>query len=144
MHPLSVWWKRMIDLRAPTEEDRLHFIKAVFEDPHHPERTRKDQQDKILDWAGPNTQTMTFYDENGQILHLRVTRALRIEVQFDAAAGQERTGAALMSLFEWLKVTAHKAGFRELLFESTFRPLIAFCKDKMGFKPSPDEQKYVI
>lgn len=86
------------------------------------------------------TETLVFEDASGPILFVNLARALRAFVQF-APDEKERTRAALPQAFAFVKGEARKTLFRELIFESVSRPLIAFCKRYLGFKESPNEFK---
>jgi hypothetical protein len=45
----------------------------------------------------------------------------------------------MQKTFAWMKVKAKSSGFREMIFESSFAPLIRFCRKRFGFRPSPTE-----
>lgn len=88
----------------------------------------------------PRTESLMFGDEQGDLLALRISRVMRVDIQFNPdPAAKERLRACLLKEFPWLKAEARKSGFRQLMFDSINKPLIAFCRRRFGFKPSPDE-----
>src|ERR1700743_2011904 len=109
-----------ISLRATDAADLVHFAECVERDPHHPELDEKERKRKIAEWVSPNTERTTWYDNDGRLFHVRVSRILRVEVQFDSELSPERARAGLKEFLLWLRATGAKAGFRELIYESTY------------------------
>lgn len=122
-----------LKLRAVRESDRPLIAKWMAADEYH----KLTPPDLFFD---ENTETMVFEDENGPILFVNLSRALRAFVQF-APGQEERTRVALPEAFAFVKGEARKTFFRELIFESVSMPLIAFCKKRLGFRASPNEYK---
>jgi hypothetical protein len=79
-----------------------------------------------------DSETFIFMDEQGPILIVNVARALRAFVQF-APNEARRTRVALPEAFGFVKKSAKEAGFRELIFDSVSKRVIAFCKKRLGF-----------
>lgn len=88
----------------------------------------------------PNTESRMYGDENGDLFAVRFSRVLRMDIQFNPGES-ERVRKALQQHFPGLIENARKCGFRQLIFDSVHKPLIAFCKRRFGFRASPDEFK---
>jgi len=124
-----------VDLRKYVKEsDFAHLSKCIGEDVHHPDL-------KPEEWDEELTETFVFADEQGNKMHVRLSRAVRIDVQFDPEVAPENNKVLLQQSFAWLKGRARAAGFREAIFESSFAPLINFCCKHFAFKQSPNELK---
>lgn len=88
----------------------------------------------------PKTESMMFGDEEGDLLAVRMSRVMRLDIQFNTdPAARDRLKACLLKEFPWMTEQARKAGFRQLIFDSISKPLIAFCMRRFRFKASPDE-----
>lgn len=123
-----------LKLRPTSPEDLKHLAECIELDEHH----------RGLDpetWVEPLTETTTFYDENGTLFHLRMSRVMRVDVQFDPRVDSTRMGEALAKAFAFVKGEARKSGFREMIFESVHKPLIEFFKKNFAFQESKDEVK---
>lgn len=123
-----------LNLRPTSPEDLEHLAECIELDEHH----RGLDAEK---WSEPLTETMTFYDEKGTLFHLRLSRAMRVDVQFDPRVPRKRTALALAKAFAFVKGEARKSGFREMIFESKHQPLIDFFKKQFAFQESKDEVK---
>lgn len=121
-----------LNIRASGPSDIEHAKECMALDAHH----------KLLDperWAEPLTEIITVFDEQGTVFHLRMSRVMRIDIQFDPRVDRERVMEAMQKTFAWMKVKAKASGFRELIFESSFAPLIRFCRKRFGFRESKSE-----
>ena len=126
-----------MNLRKSNEDDLKHLADCMAVDTHH----------RHLDaskWVEPLTEQITFYDDEGVVFHLRISRAMRVDVQFDPRVSEKRTAIALSEGFSWLKEKARASGFREMLFESSVQKLVDFCRKKFSFQPSPEENKVYL
>ena len=88
--------------------------------------------------SGEHAERFMLEDSSGPRLAFRISKALRVDIQF----GEEdriRTARALVEGFAWLLERARKAGFSEVIFESKAKPLVSFCKKRFDFRESPSE-----
>jgi hypothetical protein len=122
-----------LKLRKLTEEDRARVSEWMAADEFH----KSFSPDLFY---AECSETLVFEDETGPILFVNLSPALRAFVQF-APNQAERTRVALPEAFAFVKGEARKRGFSEMLFESVSKPLIRFCKKRLGFQPSPHEHK---
>lgn len=86
----------------------------------------------------PKTESYVFEDEYGPVFVTRISRVLRLDIQF-LHVDKDRIMDTLKKHFPAFKAQAASAGFKQLVFDSVSRGLIAFCKRRLGFKPSPNE-----
>lgn len=122
----------MVKIRPLTEADRPLLEQWIATDPHH-------QNGEISAdfFYAPDTNALVYEDEHGIVFVARFARTLRIHMQF--SPDEKRNAAVMLEGFPILEFNAKEAGFKELIFDSMFRPLIVFCKRKLGFRASPDE-----
>lgn len=125
-------------LRAATAEDREQLLRWIAGDSDHRETTAP----AFFYEREPGVECMALEDERGTVLYFRLTRQLRVDVQFGPTRTRgdlARNRAALKEGFSWLLIRAQQAGYRQLIFRSTVRPLIRFCERWFGFCGSPAE-----
>lgn len=124
-------------VRRLEESDRELMAKWTANDPDHCYYP--------ADWIyqGERKEKMILEDDQGPILGFRISKALRVDIQFNEAE-KKRTAQGLMEGFAWLLERAQKAGFSEVIFESKSKPLIRFCKKRFGFVESPTELVRVL
>ncbi len=95
----------------------------------------------------PGSDLYCVEDERGPVLYLRLSRALRIDVQFrpgSSAGDRMRTARVLAQGMPWLERQARDAGFKELIFTSLTRRLIRFCEGRLGLRLSPHEYRKAL
>lgn len=90
-----------------------------------------------------STETLVFEDERGPILFVNLAAVYRAFVQFPPD-DPTRVREALPIAFNFVRGRARVTGVKEIIFESVARPLIRFCKQKLGFRASPNEYKTAV
>lgn len=88
----------------------------------------------------PNTKSILYEDEQGPICVARYSTAIRVDMDFDLTADKSRIREAMTSEFPNISRDAKSQGFYELVFDSTSKPLVEFCR-KLGFETSPDYRR---
>jgi hypothetical protein len=121
----------MIKTRKLNENDPFLIEKLINLDPEHAGKS------KVGFWL-PQDRTNCFVveDEVGTVFYVRAENVLRLHVQFDVTE-PERTKKALDEFAAHIRETAKKS-YKQIIFESTFAPLIRFL-DKRGYRASKDE-----
>ena len=126
------YWTRMrVDLRRPTEEDLARFRECLAADADHA------LQDADT-WITPPGEFMTFYDEAGNRLWVRIEKVLRISIQHDQDVPLKALPRLLHQSFAWLFGAARNSQFTEIIFESRAKRLIQFVKKHFGVEPVTD------
>lgn len=124
--------------RATQEQDHDIIAKLIAADPDHNGRVKPE----FFYAREPGIETFCMEDASGHPLYFRITRVLRVDIQFgptESAEQRATTREALMDGFAWLIAQARKAGMRQVIFDSVSRPLIAFCRRRFRFEASPNE-----
>lgn len=105
----------------------------IAADPDHAGRTQ------AAIWLEPRAgvQNLIAVDQEGPLLFLRCSNAMRLDIQF-APESQLRTARALLSGLPWLAEEFRKQGYRELIFESRAARLVNFL-ERMGFRETSSE-----
>jgi hypothetical protein len=88
----------------------------------------------------PDTQAYAVEDEQGPVMYLRLSSVLRVHVQF-CEVDKERIRQALANQILNIAKRATKSSYKQIIFDSVSRGLIAFAK-RYGFRSSADE--YVL
>ena len=119
-------------IRKHNDNDPLLLEKWINLDPQHAGKTN-------VDFWLPQDRTNCFVveDDIGAIFYVRAENVLRLHVQFAPATDSERTKKALDSFARHIREVA-KTTYRQIIFESTFAPLIRFL-EKRGYRASKDE-----
>lgn len=94
-------------------------------------------QNNIFEWYQAG-KTMVFEDDLGPVFVARFAPVIRIDMEFPPDIDKERIRAMLTSEFPGVARGAKEQGFKELVFNSVSKSLIAFCR-AFGFEPCPDE-----
>lgn len=119
--------------RLVTEDDRAAIDAWIQAEPEH-----SHNPDFYI--APPNGISSVMYcDDRGPVFVARFEPCLRLHTDFNKDAGSERIQSLLKSSFAEVESAARNQGFRQLIFESVARPLIAFCRRRLGCKQSPNE-----
>jgi len=127
----------MLKLRPLSSEDYPVIDEWISRDPDHSSKG----------WTSANFNGLVAFvveDEVGVIMFLGVEGGplARMYIQFDT--GQERrTALALNECSPKIKEGLKNAGCTQLVFESVSRPLIAFCKRRLGFTRVLDSNDYI-
>ena len=132
----------MINHRDAVEEDRKQLNEWIAASPStHQVSTdfwinKRDENGSLKELG---VKTLVIEDESGKVFHLRVENVMRVYVQFppDTLIDPERTKDALMQSFKTIAGNGIRLGYKEMLFDSTAKPLIRFFK-KFGFKKLDD------
>lgn len=117
--------------RKLREEDRALLAEWMQADPFH-----RGYSPQLFFEDG--MESMIFEDEQGPILFVALSKAVRAFVQF-APGERERSREALPKAFAFVASEARKGKFHEIIFESKSLPVIRFCKKRLGFRESPNE-----
>jgi len=86
-------------------------------------------------WNTTPGELLTFYDEYGNRVWVRIEKVLRVSIQHDQTTPRKALVNIIYKGFAWLQGTARESGFSEVIFESTEPRLIAFVKKLFGFEP---------
>jgi len=125
----------MLKSRSVTEQDRTKLEEWIRLDPDHAGKCKPDF------WLKPEEKVRQFaiQDEQGDIFFVRAENILRLHIQFSPE--KIRTAKAIEEFTPAIASGAKKEGYKQLIFESLFQPLIHFL-NKRGFRSSKDEQVY--
>lgn len=126
-------------LRPATEADAALLAEWIEGDPAH--RGLFTPKFFIEGRAGKECYAVEGTD--GKVrFYITMQKAMRLHIQFNPDGSQETresTRDALLKGFQWLEQGARRAGIRELIFDSAARPLIAFCRKRLGFGKASDQ-----
>lgn len=127
----------MITERLLEDNDRLLLENSLSKDEFH--------KDTPADFFYNNRALCKIYeDENGPIMFVRGSKALRIDVQFVDNMDSSRNISAMLDRINILSIQAKEAGFNEIVFYSNYRPLVVFCKRKLGFSEVDGELRKLL
>lgn len=119
-------------IRKLNENDPFLIEKWIAMDPDHAGKS------DVKFWL-PQDRTNCFVveDEVGAIFYVRAENLLRLHVQFAPQTESARTKKTLDEFAMHVKEAA-KTTYRQIIFESTFAPLIRYL-EKRGYRASPNE-----
>lgn len=86
------------------------------------------------------TEMYTLEDQDGPVYFFRISREIRVDIQFIPGTRPRRVMRGLKDGLDWLEDMV-KSNYRAITFDSVYKPLIQFCKKGLGFKESPDLRK---
>ena len=89
----------------------------------------------------PNIKLFVIEDSIGPIFYVRGENLLRLHIQFAPESEKRRLAKAIDEFTPLIAAGAKKTHYKQLIFESTVKPLIEFLA-KRGFRSSKDEQVY--
>lgn len=120
-------------IRKINENDPFLIEKWINMDSEHAGKSK-------VDFWLPQDRTNCFVveDEVGTIFYVRAENVLRLHVQFAPSTENERTKKAIDEFATHIREAA-KPTYRQIIFESTFAPLIRYLH-KRGYRASPNEQ----
>lgn len=128
----------MITSRKTSPQDAAQIAAWVAADPDHAGRV---SANFFLPSENPSDTKAFFYtieDALGPVFYVRGENVLRLHVQF-APNQKRRTPPALDEFISSISEGAKKLGYKQIIYDSVFQPLIQFL-ERRGFKPSPQEQ----
>jgi len=120
-------------IRTLTENDKPLLAEWIAAEPDHKYSTPEF-------YFEPQTKAVIYEDESGPVFAVRYSSALRIDIEFSPTAGKDRIREALKTGFPDVAATAQAQGFKEMVFNSVSKTLIAFTR-LFGFRTCPDYRK---
>lgn len=127
----------MIYERWLEESDRRIINESLETDEYHKDTSTDFFYDK-------SAVCKVYEDENGPIMYVKGTKAIRLDIQFVSNNDFRRNRKALLDGFDRFVENAKAAGFSELIFCSNSPLLKDFCKKNFGFKESSGEMRKFI
>ena len=124
----------MIVERDIKPEDYKALTEAIAADPAHKDWMKPEFFNE------PQTKSLVFEDDNGPILFLRMSSALRIHIQFANCEDKDRIRKALIFAGASIVPNARRNGYKQIIYETFSKPLKWFCHRYLGFVSSSDEQ----
>jgi hypothetical protein len=127
----------MTTIRLTTEDDRPLLQQWISEDEDHKDTTTPDF------WLSPENLSHVYEDDKGPVLFLKMSKVLRLDIQFDNKA-KVRNAKVILAGFPALEELARKAGFREIVFCSKSKGLVGLLQRCFGFQPEPTEYRITL
>jgi hypothetical protein len=127
----------MVKIRPAAEKDRPLLEQWIAEDEDHSGTTTADF------WLSPDSLSHVYEDDKGTVLFLKMSKVLRLDIQFDSRA-KLRNAKTILAGFPALEELARKAGFREIVFCSKSQGLTGFLQRAFGFQPEPTEYRIAL
>jgi hypothetical protein len=124
----------MLKQRSVSEQDRTKLEEWIKADPDHAGRCKADFW---LPSDESRVRKFMVQDEHGDLFFVRAENILRLHIQF--CPDKIRTAKGISEFTPLIAHGAKKEGYKQLIFESVFEPLIHFL-NKRGFRASKDEQ----
>ncbi len=124
----------MLKYRPVLESDRAKLAEWIAADPDHAGKCDPDF------WLKPEDGVRLFVvqDEVGDVFFVRGENLLRLHLQFCPVSERKRLAKAIDEFTPLIAHGARKQHYKQLIFESVFKPLIRFLS-KRGFHSSPAE-----
>ena len=120
-------------IRTVDEKDKPMLAEWVSKEPAHSET-------KPEFYFEPKTKSVVYEDEFGPVFAVRYSSALVIDIEFNPDVDKQRIREMLKQGFPDVARQAQSQGFKHLIFSSTSKMLIAFCR-LFGFLACPDYRK---
>lgn len=124
----------LLKFRKTSEADRNRLEEWIQQDPDHKGQT----VDFWLPQNDSHVQTYAVQDEHGDIFFVRQENVLRLHIQFAPPNEKKRLARAISEFSHNIILGAKKTGYKQVIFDSVFAPLIRFL-EKRGFRSSPSE-----
>jgi hypothetical protein len=86
------------------------------------------------------TKSTMYEDVEGPVFCVKYTPAIIVDIEFNPDASKQRIRDAMVSGFPEVAAQAKQQGFKQLIFSSVSKSLIAFCR-AFGFEATPDYRK---
>jgi hypothetical protein len=119
-----------MNLRKLTEEDRPAIDEAIKNDQFHSGRG-----DSSF-FFEPCTESFVISDDTGDVLNVRLARALRVNIVFADPDAHERNKTAMADLALFLQKSAAESGHKEVVFTSA-NPRLRKFGTTVGFEEQP-------
>jgi len=120
--------------RLLNAEDDLVIASWIKRDPEHAGKVTAEFFTQS-DTRNPGNLTYAWEDEQGQTLfYVKVENVARVHIQFNPDAPKASNAKGLELGYRWLMHGLRERGYRELIFESTYAPLIRYCRRVFGFR----------
>ena len=127
----------MITDRPIQPEDEELLAASIAQDEYH-----RDAKPEFF--VAPGTECTVYGDEAGPILFARVSKALRIDIQYCDNTDRKRNFHAMLGGFAGLVLRAKESGFTEVIFNTSNDALRKFCVRVFGFEESGNELRKII
>lgn len=123
-------------LRPTVDADMVSAVRWTVADPHHAHRTRPEF------WLEQTISRDSYMleDPEGPLFFFKIHRlslkAVELHIQFSPETSQKqkiRVQQGLMDGFAWLEKMFNTAGIKDVSFDSSSPPLIAFAVKRLGF-----------
>jgi hypothetical protein len=124
-------------IRKPSQEDRPLLQQWIAEDEDHRDTTAPDF------WLAEDSLSHVYEDANGPVLFVKMSKVLRLDIQFDNRA-KIRNAKTILRGFPALAENARRAGFKEIVFCSKSQGLTGFLQRTFGFRQEKDEFRIVL
>ena len=106
-------------------------------------RAEPDHANNTFEFYGqPGAKTVIYEDEEGPVVAVRYSSALRIDMEFANIANRERIRAVMTGEIPGVFQQAKQQGFSEIVFTSVSQKLIGFLRE-FGFDSCPDYRKAI-
>lgn len=128
--------------RHVCEADRARLEESIALDPEHRGQCTADYWLSEKDKDGNNVPGIQFFaveDNEGTIGYIRAENVVRIRAQFCPQSGRERLAKGIDEFMKSFKRVSENSGYRQIVFNSTFAPLVRFLR-KRGFHSDSNEQ----
>lgn len=122
-------------IRPLNDNDKFLLEKSITHDPDHAGKS-------TVDFWLPQDRTNCFAveDDQGTVLYIRAENVLRLHMQAipsNSKAERVRVAKNIDEFAAHIREVAKKT-YRQIIFESTYTPLIRFL-EKRGYRASKDE-----
>lgn len=124
----------MLRVREVSETDRAQLSDWISQDSDHKNKCDVDFWLK----PEPNVKLFAIEDSCGPIFYGRGENILRLHLQFAPSSEKKRLVRAISEFTELISQGAKKQHYKQIIFESVFKPLIAFL-ERRGFRESKNE-----
>jgi hypothetical protein len=124
--------------RKLEEKDRDAITDAIQEDPFHCDNPNF-TSDFFYD---PNSQSLVFHDEEGDVCYLKVEKEARIHIQFKEV-DKDRIRNLLNQHTDQMARALKSQGYKAMTFNSPNPALVWFMR-KFGFRTAKDEFRKVL
>ncbi len=122
-----------LTLRPVTEDDHAMLAAWIEADPEH-------RGVSTVEFFAKGRDCWVLMDAEGPVFFLKLTQAIRMDVQFAPGAGmRKRTRDGLHQGFPPLGALLAAKGFREALFDSRNEQLRRSLEKRLSFKRMPGE-----
>jgi len=114
-----------------TAEDTLALALSLARDEHH-------QDTPVEFFTQPHTLTKVYEDEQGPICFARLSKSIRLDIQFMDNEDSKRNASVLIQGIGPLVEQAKADGYTEIVFTTNVKRLKDFCVKVFDFEVVPD------